>query len=290
MKKRSWRRLIVGMALGLTGAAGLIAYRHITRHDDPLSREPFRLHYVLDSQAIGGPSSADAEVAPILKQRFYYLDQGRQSYAFLSEDGQTVLKCFKYQRFRPSLWSKSDRQQLQEKREALHQSFRLAFEQLAASTGMLCLHLQQTEGLPQSLTLVDAHGHEYVLNPNQLNFALQRRAQMFTPYLERLIAEQRLEEGRLLLDQLVALLMGEYKKGIADGDGACMRNMGVIDGHLVRVDTGRLYQDDSWRQPVVYQRKLLAKVYKLRKWLRVHSMELAAHLDEQLTGVGVSLP
>src|ERR1700722_14345392 len=44
------------------------------------------------------------EVDRALDQQYAYLGKGCQAYVFKSDDGEYVLKFFKYQRFRPQSW------------------------------------------------------------------------------------------------------------------------------------------------------------------------------------------
>ena len=52
-------------------------------------------------------SEIKAEIDPILSGCFTYFSCGSQSYVFLSEDGKTVLKLFKFQHLRIPPWLES---------------------------------------------------------------------------------------------------------------------------------------------------------------------------------------
>ena len=49
------------------------------------------------------PSS---ELLALLDQPFFYLDQGCQTYVFLSQDQKSVLKIIRTERFRPPFWAR----------------------------------------------------------------------------------------------------------------------------------------------------------------------------------------
>lgn len=241
-------------------------------------------------------SSREAEeVDGILAQRFTYLGKGCQSYVFLSEDGQHVLKFFKYQRFKIQPWLEwfafipvveQYRQQNIEKKqvklERFFRSWKLAFEELQPETGFVFVHLNKTSHLKGTLVIYDKMGFEHRLDPNQYEFLVQRKAQMLCPYIDELMAEGKSVEAKQLLDRVIALIITEYQRGFADNDHALMQNTGVLDGQPIHIDVGQFVKEERAKDPEVYMQDLFSKTYRFRKWLSRNYPELASYLETQL--------
>ena len=113
---------------------------------------------------------APEEIVHALNQPYIYLDQGGQIYAFMSIDGQYVLKFFQQKRlsaqhyleYMPDyfLVKKLRKQKAKEKRERnqeLMQSQQLAQLDLAKETGVIYTHLQGN-GFPGQVQLLDKRG------------------------------------------------------------------------------------------------------------------------------------
>lgn len=255
-------------------------------------------------QGIRKPTDEEREhIAAILGQRFTYLGKGCQSYVFGSEDGQYVIKFIKHQRFRckPWLdavaflpWASRHRQERMahknEKHARLLEGWKTAFNALPLQTAVLWLHLDNSNNNadissnpePTTLTLVDKLGYTHRIDLNRCEYLVQRHAPMFTPVLEQLIDSGAEEQGRHLLDQILALIADTYQSGFIDGDHAIMQNTGVLNGHPLHIDVGQLTADASSRDPAVYRQALFNKTYRLRLWLKEHSPALQTYLEERL--------
>ncbi len=231
----------------------------------------------------------------ILDQKFTYLGKGCQSYVFASDDGKYVLKFFKYQRFTPQLWldyfafipavdsyrlGKIDKKQ--KKLEAIFTSWKIAFEELRPETGLVYVHLNKTDDLNKTLTIVDKMGFEHHLNLDDMEFLIQKRAKMLCATLNQMMEAGKAEEAKGLLTRLVKLVLSEYERGLADNDHALMQNTGVFEGDPIHIDVGQFVHNEEIKKSEVANQELFNKTYKFRKWLHKHHPELAKHLEEQL--------
>lgn len=235
------------------------------------------------------------EVDSFLKQKFNYLGKGCQSYVFLSEDGQYVLKFFKYQRFRIQPWlnlfsfvpavdeyRSRKIEKKQSKLEGVFRSWKLAFEELQPETGFVYVHLNKTTHLNGPIAIYDKMGFEHRLDPNQYEFLVQRKAQMLCPYIDELMLQGKVVEAKELLDRIIALIITEYQRGYADNDHALMQNTGVLDGFPIHIDVGQFVKEERAKDPEVYKQDLFSKTYKFRKWLGKKYPDLKHHLEQQL--------
>lgn len=245
------------------------------------------------------PTPKEAEkIKRVLSQKFTYLGKGCQSYVFGSEDGNYVLKFVKFQRFRPQQWLDyltfiplMDRYRLakiekkNKKLDMLFASWKIAYENLRPETGLIFVHLNQSNNLQQTLTIFDKMGFEHHLDLDQTVFLLQERATMLCPTISRLVKEGKEDKAQELLDKLLLVILSEYERGLADNDHALMQNTGVIDGQPVHIDVGQFVIKPEMRDPAVYKPELFSKTYKFSKWLERHHPNLANYFNEKLENI-----
>jgi hypothetical protein len=231
----------------------------------------------------------------ILSQKFTYLGKGCQSYVFRSEDDQYVLKFFKYQRFRPQFYFywlsflpageellKEKIEKKTQKRENLFASWRIAFDHLKDETGLVFVHLNKTNNLNKQVKIYDKLGVEYILDIDNMEFSIQKKAKMLCETLEEMVAEGKTPEAKQLLSKLMAMVVTEYQKGYADNDHALMQNTGVYNGIPIHIDVGQFEINPTFSNPAHYHQEIFNKTWKFRNWLRKHYPELLAHLDQEL--------
>ncbi|HEX4840101.1 MAG TPA: hypothetical protein VFU89_06635 [Rhabdochlamydiaceae bacterium] len=170
----------------------------------------------------------------ILKQKFTLQGQGGQSYVFLSEDGNYVLKFFK-EMPRPWIPRISFPQYHKKKLKKLLRTitgYHLAFERLPQETGLLTLHFSPTSS-PLPTTLVDRLAIEHAVDLSSVCFVLQKRAAPIDSFSEATLAK------------VSDLLKKRASVHIADHDPRLYDNLGWIDGQLVFIDPGRFVDDTN---------------------------------------------
>ncbi len=231
----------------------------------------------------------------ILSQEFRYLGKGCQSYVFASEDGKYVIKFFKYQRFKPQwfldyltflpgMQSYRDFKfnKRYQKLDRLFASWKLAYEELAPETGLLFVHLGTTPEWDQKITFYDKMGFKHTVVAGERQFLIQHRADLLCPTIKGHLESGKREEAQELITDLLGMVLGEYKRGLADNDHALMQNTGVLNGRPIHVDVGQFVGDLSVQDPAVYRQELYNKTFKFRKWLRKEDGELCDFLEERL--------
>lgn len=242
--------------------------------------------------------SVQEKTDAILAQPFTYLGKGCQSYVFLSEDGNYVIKFFKYQRIRPQEWLKSFSfipyleeyrlakiQKKQNKLDNVLTSWKHAYESLQEETGVIFVHLNKKKKWDRSLIIFDKMGFQHEVDLNQTEFMVQKKAEMLCPTLDLLMQKGEEERAKLILSNLLTMLLSEYSRGFADNDHALMQNTGVIDGKAVHIDVGQFVWNPAVREPEVFQQEIVNKTYKFKKWLQEAHPALAAHLQQELASV-----
>ncbi len=244
------------------------------------------------------PSEMSHQVRQVLKQPFHYLGKGCQSYVFVSEDGQYVIKFLKYQRFRPQQFlntlsflppvEKIRQKKLAKKNEKLNNlfsSWKIASEYLAKETGVFFVHLNKSQHLNQQLVIFDKLGLKHTLNADDLEFMIQKRARMLCPTIDEYMQNGCANKAKTLLSNLLGMILSEYERGFADNDHALMQNTGVIDGYPVHIDVGQFEKSDRFSNQIEYEIELFSKMYKFRIWLAKKYPELESFLTERLLDV-----
>ena len=240
-----------------------------------------RLYYVLTDGFTIANMSADFayhpewDITPLLpdekrvldnalSQPYTYLAKGCQAYVFQSQDGQYVIKFFKYQRFRLKPWEEvlpswpfieSYRQEKrlhkQQKLERFLLSWVVAFNELKRETGLIYVHLNKSTDVKKKLSIIDKIGISHLIDLDEVQFCVQRKAEMLSDVLQRLKGEGRQAEADRLLSRVMGLLISGYARGYTDNDPALMQNTGVVDGRPIYVDIGQLVHDEEVKDPDV---------------------------------------
>lgn len=237
-------------------------------------------------------------IQTILKQDFRYLGKGCQSYVFASQDGQYVLKFFKYQRLRPREWIKyldfipfveeyyeNKLDFKRRKMEVFFRSWKIAFDKAQEETGVVYVHLNKTDYLKTELKIFDKMGFEHRLNLDDFEFMIQKRGSMLCDVINQYMAAGDQSKAESMLENLVRRIIAQYQRGVADNDHALMQNTGVVGGVPMHIDVGQFVYEDQVKDPQFYMQELYTKTYKFRIWLKKKHPELAEQFDSYLQTV-----
>jgi hypothetical protein len=206
------------------------------------------------------------QVEAILAQPFTFLGSGGQAYAFLSQDGKTVLKLFKFHHM--GFFS------AKEKQAKFFQSCKIAFEELRAETGLLYVQLNKTERWKRQITLVDKLGITHRVDLDSLEFALQSRASLALQTVKKLVRDGKKDEAKQAIASILSNIALRCKKGIKDNDSGLKRNMGLIEGQAIAIDIGSFSKKPSLAQPINIERELREKTRRLSRFLEKKAPDL----------------
>lgn len=243
------------------------------------------------------PCLAESEemVRNIFEQPFSYLARGDQCYVFVSQDQKYVLKFFRQNHMRPPAWANVLPSFMREdlfrfKGKKLFDDFKsytIAFKELKEETGLVFLHLNKTDNLGSTVTLIDKIGIAHRIPLDSMEFLLQKRAELLYPTLEECIKKKEIEAAKTTLSELVCLLMKtRYEKGIYDTDPDLNTNFGCIGTTPVQIDIGR-FKRAKTRKDQEQCREEIAKITdNLHQWLQGRSQELDDHLLKTIEQLG----
>ncbi len=228
-------------------------------------------------------SSSEIDPNPILDQKYFYLDSGNQVFALVSEDGKYVLKLFKSQTLQrsplihifPAIFpfkqflvrSKEDEVL---KRDRIFVGYQLAYDHDRENTGLIYMHLTPKAGLLPRVHTVDAIGESRMIDLNIVPFVLQSKAIITRQVLKECLDKGDHKLAQQKIDQIFALYIDEYKKGIVDLDHNALDNTGFVGDKAVRIDIGKLIYDERFKNPEIYEKDLDKVKKRLEDWMTKH--------------------
>lgn len=208
-----------------------------------------------------------------VSQPFRYLDRGKQSYVFVSQDQQYVLKFFDNRCLRSgtlSFFFSISEKRCQKKLSRLFRGYQTAALD-PEHGGLLFVQLASDDSYHLPISVTDRFGISHEIDLAEIPFALQEKATPLRKLITRLLNDGKVEEAKSRLHQIVDMYVNGYKKGIVDLDYNFMYNTGFVGERPIRIDLGRLKESEEIKDPKVFS-KDLEKVFvkRLGKWLKRH--------------------
>ena len=217
-----------------------------------------------------------SEVRAILSQKFTYLASGNHCYTFVSEDDDYVIKFFKQKQITSMNWKnylpipgrRRIRENRKKYREKTYTSYVLAATKLKAETGTIYLHLTSSPHFSHPLLLIDQHGKSHSINLNKAEFLLQKRAQIGFAYLDRMLAQAKVEEAAVAIDSLFSLVAKRCSLGLLDDDCQLWKNFGFREGKAIEVDIGEFRYGPS--EEIAIDQQMIIISNQLSHWMDEH--------------------
>ncbi len=228
----------------------------------------------------------------IFSQPLSYLGCGAQCYAFISADGNYVVKFFKMKHLLPKKWllyfplpglekyrvRKVNQRILRQKE--LFSGYKMAYRHLKDETGLFFVHLKKTDDLDIQATLIDKNKNAHTLNLDSYEFIVQRKAQLIHEHISQLMEEGNRPKAKAAIFALLDQVVSQCKRGFVDSDSGISHNYGFVGDQVVHFDVGRLVQDENAKKPAFYQREAIRVAVKLERWLSEFYPELLPDLEE----------
>lgn len=237
----------------------------------------------------------------ILNQPFSYIGKGGTSYCFASLDNNYVIKFFKTRRvegtsflseirllpalekYKLAYVNKQGIKHKHKRKEFLFTSLLLAEKKIPLETAIVHVQLNKNLRGNKDLTIYDKIGVRHTIPLNQTQFVIQRKATMLIPLLIRMTKENRIEEGKQVIDSLFSNLQARCNQGLHDRDPHPSINFGVIDGKVVEVDIGSFSLDERLKERIKQKEVIGSIIASVRKKLILHkSYILDAYTKEKL--------
>ena len=228
------------------------------------------------------------EVAHRLNQKFNYLGSGKQSHAFLGEDGKTVLKFFrhndlsllnvlqKFPRLEPWLWHliiKYDPRRV-------FDSCKLAYEELRDQTGIYYLHINKTEAQFKSVVLVDPIGIEHGVDLDTTEFLVQDYCELATSRIQAQMGAGNVEAAKATVASLLSTIEEWSRRGIHIENPALKRNIGFFNDKVIMLDVGSLKKEACLTAPEEIKKEVKHATRSLERWIYKHHPELYPYFED----------
>jgi hypothetical protein len=242
-----------------------------------------------------------AELDRVFSQKFHYLGFGGQCFAFVSDDNKYVIKFFKFRLFRkphhfllthplPSVAELSRLRKLDRTLFKLQRdftSYKIAYEELQEEAGLLYLHLNKGTELKRTVRIIDKIGIEHEIDLDNIEFAVQRKAEPIFPRIDAFMAKGDLAAAKQSLHAILQAIVDRSQKGVFDEDPRLYNNLGFVGQKAIFIDIGRFVRAPSLKDPAVYLADLKRIIDKsLRRWLKDNHPQLIPYLDEELARIG----
>ena len=235
------------------------------------------------------------QLLTILSQPFHYLSCGGQSYVFVSQNQEYVIKFVKFQRVRIAPWfqhvplpknlanKRSVKAQRKERvLKKAFQSYVTAYTFFKEEAGVIYHHLQRTKNLQRCVTLFDKLGYRYDIDLDQYAFTVQKKGETTAQMLKGLMQEGKVQEAADRLDQLVRFTLEATCKGVEDHDLKFKANLGFIHGKVMQLDIGSLVYNNQDKDPALYKARVYQAGLKFCAWLEKNEPILVKPFEESL--------
>lgn len=200
-----------------------------------------------------------SEVDKVFAQPFYLFADGGQSFVFVSEDNQYVLKLFKFHHLRIPpwmqvfpVWGKLNDYKIKKmafKRGILQETFlsyKNAFKFFKEESLLLDLNLSNKPNRYHStLTIYDIQKRPFKIDPNTTPFALQKKVQLFEATIKKKLKENDLQFVADAVCNCMDLLATRINKGFIDNDCYLHKNIGLVGSKPMLLDIGTLQMIDN---------------------------------------------
>lgn len=190
------------------------------------------------------PSEIPANFETIVSQPFTYFGQGAQSYAFISSDGDYILKIFHFKHY-----NKSSKK---EKVVSNLDGYQLAKNYIPEESGILFQQLSPETGPAAAISISDRLGINHTLELSDLRYCIQRKVERYDGSLEQQA-------------KLIVLIQKERNLGLYDRDEGLSHNAGFYQGQPIHYDAGKLTYDPAFCQSADYTRYVERVIARLRK-------------------------
>jgi hypothetical protein len=231
----------------------------------------------------------------ILSQDFTYLAKGTHCYAFVSQDQKYIIKFHRYpSHMRLFPWLNRplayvfDAKRIRIKEYNLDRysyfmnNYKTSFQDLKEETGVILLHINRTDNLKKTITLIDKTKNRYRVCLDQVTFILQHRANMIYPTLQQCLDNDDLEKAKEAISHVISLIVQSCQKGYVNNDPVLKRNYGLLADRAMYIDIGDLVRKEEIRNPENYIPHLREVTQDLRAWIIDRKPELLQHFEEEV--------
>ncbi|NGX45670.1 MAG: hypothetical protein K940chlam2_00826 [Chlamydiae bacterium] len=231
------------------------------------------------------------EINKTLEEPFTFLGRGVQCYAFVSQDGTTVLKLFKHHHFGlpsdllnflPLKWAQNVIQKRNQRLHHIYKSAVIASTRLKEESGTLYLHLEKTPGLHPLVTVHDKLKSAYPLDLNDCEFVLQKRARPAREVINEQLVRGSVDGALRSIFALLKLTRLQSELGIKNKDPQVLDNCGFCDSKPLLIDIGSLKMRSRSTNPDPTGKAIFKAKRQILHWIEKKHPSQLSHIEEAL--------
>jgi hypothetical protein len=233
------------------------------------------------------------EIKNILSQKFHYLTRGRECFIFESNDKKYILKFFDSTRYYTKIYFPTIqlpkflddfRNKHYNRRKAKLRfnlsSAKIAYERLKEDAALVYVNLNKTNLFDKKLNIINKYGKEFLLDPNDVFFILQKKCDLFYFTYENSKDEA---YKKYLLESFLEMVHRRTLKLVIDDDiGKKRRNWGIVDNKAVTFDIGRWYLDEKLQTPEGYKKEMIKATKIFKKYLLENEPDKLEMINQKL--------
>jgi hypothetical protein len=231
-------------------------------------------------------AAKEKEVTEILNQPFLYCGQGSTSKAYVSTDGQFVIKCFLQSEFiSKKSWSIPVIKKLANRRKELRVKYNrifgpiYAYQNIPKESGLIYYQfIRPSNHFHQQVQLIEKDGSTVWLDLNQTEFLIQKKAVLVSDYLRAHVIQGDLEGAKSGLAKLLWMAKNLYDQGIVLVTLQFLDNFGFVGDDPMRIDVEHISFDANWKE--TGKAHMSQELAKFRSWIVEHTPQLILFFNE----------
>jgi len=232
----------------------------------------------------------EQEAIAALQQPYRYLGRGRQCFAFVSADGQYVLKFPRLDRYRIPFWLRAlnvsvldrmrfDLSESHAFRETMIlNSFRMSWDELRGATALIAIHMPEAISSDNQLTLIDRLGRKVELPLEKTAFILQKKEEPLLRALKAALKQGDEQKAEEILSAFLAIAQEWGRKGIFNKDPKFIRDLGLDKARAYQIDIGSFYRKEGILD---FSEVIREPVQHMREWLVREAPQLTDRYDKK---------
>jgi hypothetical protein len=199
------------------------------------------------------------EVEQILAQPYHYFTSGGQSWVFLSDDGQWVVKFFDFRPtwhdvakvlHLPESWCPKLTDRQIKRRETHIKGYILAASRFRDGCGLVGVFLNGKQVGEHYLTITDPSYCKHRIDLSKCAFVVQRKAEPLPDRIQTLLKTGDTKEASLALSAVLNLVAERTALGLGDGDVVNFhKNLGFIGNKAIYLDAGGFIDAPEFLNP-----------------------------------------
>jgi hypothetical protein len=175
--------------------------------------------------------------------------------------------------------------------ERLHYHFnnyKNSFEQLKEETGLILVHINRTNDIKRTVTLVDSIGTPYTVSLDNVTFILQHKAALIYPTLDALMQAHNLDAAKEIVSSVIRLMVNCCQKGFIDDDPVLRKNYGLLGTRAIHIDVGDLIPNEAMKERENYIPHVKEMTLSFRKRIEQNYPALLPQFEQEIEALTLS--